>query len=71
MEQVENRHRLLGSLALGLVEPDWDRLPALARRWQLSAYNAAYLEIALARNAPLVTLDARLAAAWEAESGTA
>ncbi len=71
MEQIENRYRLLGSLALELVEPDWDRLPALARRWQLSAYDAAYLEIALARNAPLVTLDARLAAAWEAASGTA
>ncbi|MEO9136568.1 MAG: type II toxin-antitoxin system VapC family toxin [Casimicrobiaceae bacterium] len=71
MEQIENRYRLPGSLALELVEPDWDRLPALARRWQLSAYDAAYLEIALARNAPLVTLDARLAAAWEAASGTA
>lgn len=67
-EEIDARHRLLGSLALDLFEPDWDDLPALARRWHLSAYDAAYLQLALARNAPLVTLDARLAAAWDTAS---
>ena len=69
-EEIDARYRLLDSVALDLVEPNWDQLPALARRWQLSAYDAAYLQLALARKAPLVTLDARLAAAWELASET-
>lgn len=69
--EIDARHRLLGSLALELIEPDWDRLPALARRWQLSAYDAAHLQLALDRKVPLVTLDARLAAAWDHASETA
>ena len=64
-EEIHARYRLIDSLALDLFEPDWDHLPSLARRWALSAYDAAYLQLALARNAPLITLDARLAAAWE------
>jgi predicted nucleic acid-binding protein len=31
----------------------------------LSAYDAAYLHLALKRKAPLVTLDARLASAYD------
>jgi predicted nucleic acid-binding protein len=31
----------------------------------LSAYDAAYLQLALKRKAPLVTLDARLAGAYD------
>ena len=64
-EEIQARHRLLDALAIDYAEPDWDHLPSLARRWQLSAYDAAYLQLALARNASLVTLDARLAAAWD------
>lgn len=67
-EEIDARYCLLGRLALVLLEPDWDHLPALARRWQLSAYDAAYLQLALARKASLVTLDARLAAAWDLAS---
>jgi predicted nucleic acid-binding protein len=50
-----------------------DRLPAsaallaLARSHGLSAYDAAYLELAQRRAVPLATLDRRLAAAAEAE----
>ncbi len=40
-------------------------LPLLARQWELSAYDAAYLQLALARKAPLVTLDSRLAKAYD------
>ena len=70
-EEILARYRLLGDLALDYVEPDWDHLPLLARRWALSAYDAAYLQLALASNAPLVTLDARLAAAWDHAMETA
>ncbi len=63
--EIRARYRLLGELAIDYVEPDWNDLPSLGTRWALSAYDAAYLQLALARNAPLVTLDARLAAACD------
>lgn len=62
---IHARYRLLDKLAIDYLEPDWSSLPALARRWALSAYDAAYLQLALANGAALVTLDARLAAAWD------
>jgi predicted nucleic acid-binding protein len=52
-------------LQLEFAEPDWNTLPLLAREWDVSAYDAAYLQLALARKAPLVTLDARLAKAYD------
>ncbi len=63
--EVHARYRLLDELAIDYAEPDWHLLPALARRWALSAYDAAYLQLALLLNAPLVTLDARLAVAYD------
>jgi len=60
---------LASCLAIDYAEPDWNHLPLLARRWALSAYDAAYLQRALARNAALIMLDARLAAAWDSASG--
>lgn len=62
---ILSRYRLLASLDIELAEPDWEALPLLARQWVLSAYDAAYLQLALTRRAPLVTLDARLAKAYE------
>ena len=62
---ILSRYRLFASLDIELAEPDWETLPLLARRWALSAYDAAYLQLALARKAPLVTLDARLANVYE------
>lgn len=59
------RYALLDDIAIELVEPDWRSLPRLADEWNLSAYDAAYLQIALARAAPLLTLDARLAGAHD------
>jgi predicted nucleic acid-binding protein len=41
---------------------------ALARRHQLTVYDAAYLELARRRGEPLATLDRKLAAAAAAES---
>lgn len=64
-DEITQRYRLLDELAIDYIEPAWPDLPALARRWALSAYDAAYLQLALAHNAALVTLDARLAAAWD------
>lgn len=64
-DEINLRYRLLDRLAIEYVKPDLPALPSLARRWALSAYDAAYLQLALARNAALVTLDARLAAAWD------
>jgi len=59
------RYRLVSSLDIEFIEPDWDALPLLAREWGLTAYDAAYLQLALKRKAPLVTLDARLAHAYD------
>ena len=59
------RYRLLAGLNIEFADPDWDALPLLARQWDLSAYDAAYLQLALKRKAPLVTLDARLASAYD------
>lgn len=64
-DEMQRRYRLLDQLAIDYVEPDWSTLPALARRWALSAYDAAYLQLALARGTALITLDARLAVAWD------
>jgi predicted nucleic acid-binding protein len=62
---IVSRYRLLANLDIELTEPDWETLPLLARQWALSAYDAAYLQLALKRKAPLVTLDARLAGAYD------
>ena len=59
------RYGLLPLLDIELTEPDWQNVPQLAIRWALSAYDACYLQLALARKAPLVTLDARLARAYD------
>ena len=59
------RYRLFAGLDIELAETDWDALLLLARQWELSAYDAAYLQLALKRKAPLVTLDRRLAAAYD------
>lgn len=63
--EINARWQLLESLQIEYVEPDLHELPQTARRWALSAYDAAYLQTALKRKARLVTLDRRLAAAWD------
>jgi len=59
------RYRLFNGLDIEFAEPDWDALPLLARQWELSAYDAAYLQLAIRHKVPLVTLDARLAGAYD------
>lgn len=62
---VLERYALLARLDVDYADPDWESLPLLARRWDISAYDAAYLQLALMRKAPLVTLDSRLARAYD------
>jgi predicted nucleic acid-binding protein len=62
---ILSRYRLFAELDIELTEPDWQPLPQLALRWALSAYDAAYLHLALENGASLVTLDARLAKAYD------
>ncbi|MGH8675631.1 MAG: type II toxin-antitoxin system VapC family toxin [Burkholderiales bacterium] len=59
------RYRLLRDLDLRTTEPDWDALPELAARWGLSAYDAAYLQVALRERLPLVTLDTRFSKVYQ------
>jgi len=59
------RYLLFGELEIELREPQWQTLPHLANQWSLSAYDAAYLQLALLHGAPLVTLDSRLARAYD------
>jgi predicted nucleic acid-binding protein len=53
------------------IEFDFDvdegALTNIAKRHRLTAYNAAYLELALRLGCPLTTLDSRLAKAGSAE----
>ena len=60
---------LADSLALGILiddEYDESRLVDLARRYELTVYDAAYLEVAVRRSLPLATFDPRLREAAEA-----
>jgi predicted nucleic acid-binding protein len=41
----------------------FDKIPILAEQYALTAYDAAYLELALRERLPLATLDAQLRAA--------
>jgi predicted nucleic acid-binding protein len=68
-QAIHARYALFGRLDIELVEPDWRTLPQLAIQCALSAYDAAYLQLALRERAPLVTLDARLAAAYDKIAG--
>ena len=60
------RYEIFLRLEFRTEEPEWELLPELAQRWGLSAYDAAYLQLAQRYEMPLVTLDARLANAYAA-----
>jgi predicted nucleic acid-binding protein len=64
-ETLLSRYALFADLDITLREPDWHALPQLAIEQRLSAYDAAYLQLAIAERARLVTLDARLARAFD------
>ena len=59
--------RLLAALPITVDDETnfhaWTTTMSLAREQKLSAYDAAYLELAMRRNLPIATLDARLRAA--------
>lgn len=55
---------VLGDLPIQLLDPhSYDDVLLVARQFDLSFYDAAYLELAQRLGLPLATLDARLAAA--------
>ena len=67
LENVSQLMKQLRTLPLS-VDPEtevmgWNEVPALAARFELTTYDAAYLELALRLNAPLATLDLDLARA--------
>lgn len=68
---VKNCLRLLEELNievdLGSATVTFDRVMPLARRNQLSAYDATYLELALREKTPLATFDEALRAATKRE----
>ncbi|HMW42850.1 MAG TPA: type II toxin-antitoxin system VapC family toxin [Plasticicumulans sp.] len=52
-------------LDIDYVTPFQPEVAALARRYAVTAYDAAYLWLALTRSLPLVTTDSRLHTAWQ------
>ena len=60
--------RILRGLSLSTIAPPDDRsILTLAERHTLTAYDAAYLALALDRQLPLATLDRKLTEAAERE----
>ncbi len=54
----------LADLNIRVLPAEWHRdLPALARQYQLTIYDAAYLDLAMRNHLPLATLDRALKAA--------
>jgi predicted nucleic acid-binding protein len=66
---IHARYALFAELDIELAEPDWATLAELAIQCALSAYDAAYLQLALRERVPLITLDSRLAAAYDKIAG--
>ena len=59
----------LAGLDIELEPVGFDELPVLSERHRLSSYDASYLWLALTHHATLVSLDARLDAAWRSSIG--
>ena len=66
-ETATEMARLLVSLPIELADPvrDLSDVMQLTLHFNLSAYDAAYLQLAISADAPLVTLDGSLVAADE------
>lgn len=56
----------LAALRIRLLDPPYDEVFGIASRFDLSFYDAAYLELAIREGLPLATLDKRLRSAAEA-----
>jgi predicted nucleic acid-binding protein len=57
---VEQAYAASLRVPIRLVEPSWLAVVGLARSKDLTAYDAAYLQLALELRVPLATLDGRL-----------
>lgn len=60
---VEQMNRLRIHLAPAEIERSFASVLAVARQYRLSAYDAAYLELAIREGLPLATMDGQLRAA--------
>src|SRR5690348_3329986 len=58
--QISDFFLSLADLGIRLTDPDYDEVFVLARLHGLTFYDAAYLNIALAENFPIATLDKQL-----------
>jgi predicted nucleic acid-binding protein len=68
LEETEELLQIIARLPIAIdFECDERRLMPLARKHRLTAYDAAYLELALREGAALATLDAELERAARAE----
>ncbi len=59
-EQAEQAIQAFAGLEIELIPLDWGAMLPLARRFQCSAYDAAYLTLAEQLDEPFVTADSRL-----------
>ena len=67
-EDTARALRFLGELPIVIdAEPEEQALMDMARRHQLTVYDAAYLELAVRTREPLATLDTALSIAARAE----
>ena len=68
--EIERAGRLLGNLAIDVDEPilfrTFDTIREVAQTTQLTAYDAAYVELALRLRCALATTDAKLSASARA-----
>jgi predicted nucleic acid-binding protein len=62
-ETILRQYRMARELDIGVEPVSLEEIPELCERFGLTVNSAAYLWLALALRAPLVTLDARLASA--------
>jgi predicted nucleic acid-binding protein len=66
--EVETLRRDLGKFPIEIDrDPDENAIFGLARRYRLTFYDAAYLDLAVRRKTPLATLDRALVAGAEGE----
>lgn len=77
-EDLQRAANELPALPVAIDPPPLGRIVSIARHYDLNAYDAAYLAVAIDRKAPLATIDGRLRQAaqaarilWEPEGASA
>jgi predicted nucleic acid-binding protein len=60
LDQAERLIQSFADLDIELIQPSWGEMLTLARQFERSAYDAAYLALAQRLGEPLITADLRL-----------